>query len=124
MNAFLEQFYHHGSTGDGIQGIVREFLEAPPDGVRLEWLQDGGGLMCKAHDGRGAYRIDIAREAGRWSARACSCLGFQEFRRECRHLRAVRQALAVRRGSFVAIDEPSANLPAKNRGTGEEGEAI
>lgn len=96
VNAFLEQFYYHGPAAHGVQGVLREFLDGPPDGVRLTWTQGQHGLACDAHDGRGTYRIGLVRQDGHWSAHSCSCLGFQEFRRECRHLRAARQALASR----------------------------
>lgn len=98
VNAFLEQFYHHGPAAHGIQGVLREFLDGPPDGVHLTWTQGQHGPVCDARDGRGAYRIEVARQDGQWSAGSCSCLGFLEFRRECRHLRAARQALAARDG--------------------------
>jgi hypothetical protein len=94
VNAFLEQYYRHGAADHGIQGVVREFLDGPPDGVRLSWTHDQQGPICSARDARGVYRIELRQEGGRWSARACSCLGFREFQRECRHLRAARQALA------------------------------
>lgn len=96
-NAFLEQLYRHGPAAHGVQGILREFLDGPPDGVRISW---GHGPICSAEDRRGTYRIELHREDGRWLARACSCLGFQEFQRECRHLRAARQALASRHGQL------------------------
>lgn len=97
-NAFLELFYHHGPAAHGVQGVLREFLDGPPDGVHLTWAQGRHGPVCDARDGRGTYRIELARQDGRWTARSCSCLGFQEFRRECRHLRAARQVLASRDG--------------------------
>jgi hypothetical protein len=99
-NALLEQFYHHGPAAHGVQGVVREFLDGPPDGVQISWSRDRHGPICSARDVRGTYRIELQREDGRWSARACSCLGFQEFQRECRHLRAARQALAFRDGQL------------------------
>jgi hypothetical protein len=102
VNAFLEQFYHHGTTGQGVQGVVRELLDGPPEGVKLSWTRDRHGLVCDARDARGTYRIELHRQDGRWSARACSCLGFREFQRECRHLRAARQALASRDGDILA----------------------
>jgi len=94
INAFLELFYHLGPAAHGAQGVLHEFLDGPPDGVRLTWTQGRHGPACVAHDRRGTYRIDLARREGDWAAHACSCLGFQEFRRECRHLRAAREALA------------------------------
>jgi hypothetical protein len=33
-NAFLEQFYHLGPAAHGVQGVLREFLDGPPDGVQ------------------------------------------------------------------------------------------
>lgn len=99
-NAFLEQFYRHGPAAHGVQGIVREFLDGPPDGVQISWGRGGHGPICSARDRRGTYRIELERQDGRWSACACSCLGFQEFQRECRHLRAARQALASRHGQL------------------------
>jgi len=33
VNAFLEECYRHGSTAHGVQGVVREFLDGPPEGV-------------------------------------------------------------------------------------------
>lgn len=101
VNAFLEQFYYHGPAAHGIQGVLREFLDGPPDGVHLTWTQGQHGPVCDARDGRGTYRIELVRQDGQWSARSCSCLGFQEFRRECRHLRAARQALASRDGASL-----------------------
>ncbi len=98
VNAFLEALYRLGPTAHGVQGVLREFLDGPPDGVGLTWTQGPHGLVCEARDRRGCYRIELLRENGRWSARACSCLGFQEFRRECRHLRAARKALGSRTG--------------------------
>ncbi len=94
VNAFLEEFYRVGPTAHGVQGALQEFLEGPPDGVRLTWRRGPHGLTCDAHDGRGSYRIEVCPRDGRWFAFACSCLGFQEFRRECRHLRAAREVLA------------------------------
>jgi hypothetical protein len=40
VNPFLEQFYHHGAAGQGGQGLVREFLDGPPEGVTLSWTRD------------------------------------------------------------------------------------
>jgi hypothetical protein len=107
VNAFLEEFYRLGPSAHGVQGVLREFLEGPTDGVRLTWRRGSQGLNCDAHDGRGAYRIDVSRRDGRWFAFACSCLAFQEFRRECRHLRAARQAL-------VSADDGARLPPACN----------
>ena len=94
VNAFLEEFYRLGPAAHGVQGVLAEFLDGPPDGVQLTWKHGQRELTCDARDGRGSYRIDVGRRDGRWFASACSCLAFQEFRRECRHLRAARQALA------------------------------
>ncbi len=94
VNTFLEEFYRLGPSAHGVQGVLHEFLEGPPDGVRLTWSPGSHGLTCDARDGRGSYRIDVSQREGRWFAFACSCLAFQELRRECRHLRAARQALA------------------------------
>ena len=94
VNAFLEEFYRLGPAAHGVQGVLAEFLDGPPDGVQLTWKHGQRELTCDARDGRGSYRIDVGRRDGRWFAFACSCLAFQEVRRECRHLRAARQALA------------------------------
>jgi hypothetical protein len=94
VNAFLEEFYRHGGAAHGVQGVVREFLDGPVDGVQLSWTHDRQGPVCYARDARGTYRVELRRQEGRWRAGSCSCLGFQEFQRECRHLRATRQALA------------------------------
>ena len=94
VNAFLEEFYRLGPSAHGVQGVLAEFLDGPPDGVQVTWKHAQHGLTCEARDGRGSYRIDVGRRDGRWFAFACSCLAFQEVRRECRHLRAARQALA------------------------------
>lgn len=102
VNAFLDEFYRHGPTGHGVQDVVREFLEGPPEGVQLTWTQDRQGPICHARHARGTYRVEIHRQDGRWSARGCSCLGFREFQRECRYLRAARQALASRDGDILA----------------------
>jgi len=102
VNAFLEEFYRHGPAAHGIQGVVREFLDGPSEVVQLSWAQDRHGPICHARDARGTYRIELHRQDGRWLALACSCLGFQEFQRECRHLRAARQALASRDGDLPA----------------------
>jgi len=98
VNTFLEQFYRLGPAAHGAQGVVREFLDGPPEGVQLTWAQDLQGLICDARDRRGSYRIELHRKDGHWVADGCSCLGFLEFRRECRHLRAVREDLASRGG--------------------------
>ena len=100
-NAFLEQFYHLGPAAHGVQGVLGEFLDGPPDGVQLTWTHGQPGPSCEARDGRGSYRIELHRKDGHWKALSCSCLGFLEFRRECRHLRAVREALASRDGDEV-----------------------
>lgn len=97
-NAFLEAFYGLGPAAHGVQGILAEFLDGPPDGVQLSWTRDRNGPVCQARDARGSYRIELRRQDGRWSARACSCVAFQEFQRECRHLRAARLALASSKG--------------------------
>jgi hypothetical protein len=94
VNAFLEALYYLGPAAHGVQGVLREFLDGPPDGVRLTWTQTPHGPLGHARDHRGSYRIELVRQDGRWSPRACSCLGFLEFRRDCRHLRAARAALA------------------------------
>lgn len=96
VNAFLEEFYRVGPNAHGVQGVLREFLEGPPDGVKLTWERGPHGLTCDARDGRGSYRIEVSPRDGRWHAFACSCLAFQELRRECRHLRAARQVLTSR----------------------------
>lgn len=101
VNLFLEQLYSLGPAAHGAQGVLGELLDGPVDGVRLTWAQGPRGPICSARDGRGTYRIELHREDGRWLARTCSCLGFQEFRRDCRHLRAVRQALASRGGGAL-----------------------
>ena len=105
VNSFLEAFYRHGAVAHGVQGVVREFLDGPPDGVQLAWAHEWNGPICHARDVRGTYRIELHLQDGRWGARACSCLGFQEFQRECRHLRAARQALASRDGD-LPVQEP------------------
>lgn len=94
VNAFLEAFYRLGPAAHGIQGILREFLDGPPDGIQVTWMDDPLHPVCRAWDHRGSYRIEVVREDGRWLARSCSCLAYQEFRKDCRHLRAARQALA------------------------------
>ena len=104
VNTFLEAFYRHGASDPGVQGVVREFLEGRPDGVHLTWARDRHGPICHARDARGTYRIELQRHEGRWRADVCSCLGFQEFRRECRHLRSVRQAIASRGGDLPTQD--------------------
>jgi hypothetical protein len=101
VNAFLEAFYRHGPAAHGIQqGVVQEFLDGPSEVVRLSWAHVRRDAVCQASDARGTYRIELQRQDGRWQALACSCLGFQEFQRECRHLRAARQALASRDGDL------------------------
>lgn len=94
VNTFLEQLYGLGPAAHGVQGVLREFLDGPPDGVQLTWARGQHGPICEARDGRGRYRIELSRRDGHWAALSCSCLGFLEFRRECRHLRAAREALA------------------------------
>jgi hypothetical protein len=102
VNAYLEAFYRHGPAAHGVQGVVREFLEGPPEGVHLSWVNGQHGPICQARDARGTYRIELHRQDGRWRAHGCSCLGFQEFQRECRHLRAARQELVSRDGDLLA----------------------
>jgi hypothetical protein len=94
VNAFLVEFYRHGPSAHGVHGVLAEYLDGPTDGVHLTWTRGQHELTCDARDGRRIYRIDVGRRDGRWVAFTCSCLAFQEFRRECRHLRAARQALA------------------------------
>jgi hypothetical protein len=95
VGAFLEQLYSLGPAAHGAQGVLREFLDGPPDGVQLTWTGDRDGPICEARDGRGCYRVEFHRVDGHWAALSCSCLGFLEFRRECRHLRAAREALVT-----------------------------
>ena len=102
VNAYLEAFYRHGPAAHGVQGVVREFLDGPPEGVHLSWATDQHGPICQARDARGTYRIELHPQDGRWRARGCSCLGFQEFQRECRRLRAAREALASRDDNLPA----------------------
>lgn len=94
LSAFLEEFYRLGPSAHGVQGVLAEYLDGPTDGVHLTWTRGQHELACDARDGHSIYRIDVGRRDGRWVAVTCSCLAFQEFRRECRHLRAARQALA------------------------------
>ena len=55
VNASLEQFYHHGPAAHGIQGVLREFLDGPPDGVQLltwdSW-SSGGNVATSAPPAR------------------------------------------------------------------------
>lgn len=98
VNAWLQAFYRMGPGAHDGRGVIAEFLDDPTDGVLVTWAEVTEGLVCYARDRRGRHRVEMVRRDGTWSAEGCSCLAFQEIRRECRHLRAARQALTSREG--------------------------
>lgn len=69
VTTYLEAFYRHGPAAHGVQGVVREFLDGPPEAVHLSWATDQHGPICQARDARGTYRIELHRQDGRWRAR-------------------------------------------------------
>jgi len=117
VNAFLEEFYRLGPSAHGVQGVLAEFLDGPPDGVQVTWKHAKHGLTCEARDGRGSYRIDVGRKDGRWFAFACSCLAFQEVRRECRHLRAAAKGSPRPPISLSGPDSARQSSPREPDGT-------
>ncbi|OGB91999.1 MAG: hypothetical protein A3G35_09910 [candidate division NC10 bacterium RIFCSPLOWO2_12_FULL_66_18] len=71
------------------------------EGLRRGYRRVNASLEQFYHHGPAAHGIQGVppRIPGRSAGRcATSYLGFLEFRRECRHLRAARQALAARDG--------------------------
>ena len=79
VNSFLEAFYRHGAVAHGVQGVVREFLDGPPEGVQLAWAHDRQGPICHARDARGTYRIELHRRTAAGGTARVRVWDFRNF---------------------------------------------